>query len=189
MNATTGRLASSAILVRTLAVLRAGGVVLLAVFFALQLAVLGVVFVIAIVSSFDDLKYASVWKDRSAIALSDGYRDYQGEINLTDYGVVVFSYAYRSGSAPLIQLRNRIVKEHPCYMVIGESPTRLTLRCGDASQRYNGAYEYDFLLDPARGRVFVLRMSHVPRSEERYRELVGALDDALRWHKPSDSSS
>ena len=131
----------------------------------------------------DELEYASVWKDQSAIALADGYTDYQGETGLTDYGVVVFSYAYRRGSRPLVELRDRIIKEHPCYTVMGESPTRLTLRCGNAAQRFNGAYEFDFLLDEARHRVFVLRMTHVPDSEERYRELVGELDDASRRYE------
>jgi hypothetical protein len=177
---------------RVLTIIRAGAVLLLSAFQAFQLSVWVVVIII---SAGDDLKYASVWKDQSAIALADGYTDYQGETNLTDYGVIVFSYAYRSGSRPLIELRDRIVKEYPCYTVIRESATRLAVRCGNVLEkkpppgRYNGVYEFDFFLDEARGRVFVLRMSQVPPSEERYRELVGALDRSLRRYEPRGRSS
>ena len=45
----------------------------------------------------DISEYELSWKDLSAIALTEGYTDYQGETNLTDYGVIVFSYAFRRG--------------------------------------------------------------------------------------------
>jgi hypothetical protein len=136
------------------------------------------------VAACDGLKYAEGWKDLFPLALADDYTDYQGEANLISHGVVVFSYAHRSGSRPLAELRDRIVNEYPCYKAVRDTAVRLVLRCDDVKQMYSDTYEVDFHLDEERGRVFVLVMWEVPPSEERYRELVGALDRSVRRYKP-----
>jgi hypothetical protein len=133
--------------------------------------------------SCDDIsRYELVWKDTSAIALTEGYTDYQGERNLTDYGVVVFSYAFRPGTRPLEELRRRITTEYPCYEVVEESNTRLVLRCRDRKSRQ--PEEWGFLLDEERSRMFVLRMWDVPRSDVRHKELMEALDEAKPLYTP-----
>jgi hypothetical protein len=137
------------------------------------------------VTACDELDYADGWKDLFPLALADGYTDYQGETNLISHGVVVFSYAYRNGSRPLVELRDRILNKYPCFKAMQDSAKRLVLRCDDVRQRrYRETYEVNFALDEGRGRVFVLVMWEVPPSEERYTELVGALDRSVRRYKP-----
>jgi len=130
-------------------------------------------------------KYEGAWKDYNSIALTDGYVDYQGEMNLSDDEVIIFSYGNRPGSKPLLELRERITTQYPCYEVTEETETRLVLRCRDRSRGHRQGTElFGFLWDKTKERVFVLVMGQVPRSEARYQQFAALLESVRRTHKP-----
>jgi hypothetical protein len=148
----------------------------------LVLAVACMTFVVcSACTSVHDLQ--SSWEELFQPVLLEGYRDFRGHHDGTEYGVIVFSYRLDPGSstsATIPAIKKRFEERHGCYRVLSETAVAIHLRCTPRSERFHEIEEFRFTFDPRSRRVFALSMADVPPSEARYRELTTALEEAQR---------
>jgi hypothetical protein len=119
------------------------------------------------------------WEEKLRRILLPGYSDFRAEYDLTEAGVMVFSYA---ADAHIPQVKDHILRQYPCYSVVQESPTALKLRCTNGG-RFDDLEELRFQIDPGIKRVFGLTMRQVPPNAHRYEELSSALDEVVARQK------
>jgi hypothetical protein len=112
-------------------------------------------------------EYTRSWESLHRAKFLPGYRDYKGEADGTDDGYVVMSYSLPDGVPPAKAVERTIelvATESPCYKVVEQTAYSLLLRCPGGRPRHGGMLdeEYQFLVRPGSGRVYVLTQNHAP---------------------------
>lgn len=141
-----------------------------------------VVSLLAVCACDSARRYEKSWEAVHSGVLLPGYSDFKGEINGTDDGYVVFSYRLPTqikAETAIEGLRAHIKERLPCYEAMEQTKLALTLRCPGGRERggYRWDEEYRARLEPKQGRVYVLVIDSIRRSN--YTEVAARLDSML----------
>ena len=127
--------------------------------------------------------HANPWEGLYREYFLPGYSDTRGEVDGTDDGYVVMSYAIPAAietAAALSMTREQIMQRHACYSVFEQNDRLLVLRCPGGRSRAASQWDEELRFRLARKarRVYVLVLDEV--EHPRYAQFVQSFDSGER---------